>query len=228
MQLDVMLFAAGFGTRMRPLTDSRPKPLIDVAGKPLLDHALDIVRAAPHRRIVVNSHYLGDQIAAHLHGQDVAISHEADQILDTGGGLKAALPLLGAPQVATLNTDAIWSGPNPLATALAAWQPDQMDALLLCLPAENAIGRKGPGDFTLDAEGRISRGGPFVYSGLQILKPGLVADHPGAVFSLNAVWDRLIASGRAYGTLFPGQWCDVGHPGGIAEAEALLRKPRDV
>lgn len=228
MQLDVMLFAAGFGTRMRPLTDTRPKPLIEVAGKPLLDHALDIVRAAPHRRIVVNSHYLGQQIADHLRGQDVALSHEEAQILDTGGGLKAALPLMGAPQIATLNTDAVWTGPNPLATALAAWQPDRMDALLLCLPAAHAIGRKGPGDFSLDAEGRISRGGDLVYSGLQILKPGFVADHPGEVFSLNAVWDRLIASGRAHGTLFPGHWCDVGHPGGIAEAEALLRKAADV
>ena len=123
----VMLFAAGFGTRMKPLTDSRPKPLIKVAGKPLLDHALDLVRAEGAPRTVVNSHYLGAQIAAHLDGQDIATSYE-DTILDTGGGLRHALPLLGDQTVFTMNTDAVWAGPNPLRMLADHWNPDQMEA----------------------------------------------------------------------------------------------------
>lgn len=216
-----MLFAAGFGTRMRPLTDTRPKPLVEVAGRALLDHAIALADAAGAPRIVVNAHYRADQIVAHLAGRpDIAVSVEAPEILDTGAGLRHAAPLLAAETVWTLNTDAVWTGPNPLTTLAAAWDPARMDALLLLLPRDRARGRAGPGDF-VSAGGRLSRGDGSIYTGAQIIRMAAVEGKPGA-FSLNRVWDGAIARGRLHGVLHPGGWCDVGHPAGIAEAEAML------
>lgn len=217
----VMLFAAGFGTRMGALTEKRPKPLIEVAGKALIDHALDQCEGL---RKVVNTHYLADQIMAHLAGRDIAISHEADEILDTGGGLRAALPLLGQGPVFTLNSDAIWAGPNPLHVLQSGWQPDRMSALLLLAPLPQTHGRADPsqGDFALAADGRLIRGGPLLYLGAQILDPAGLLDMTPRAFSLNLLWNRLISEGRAYGVVYPGNWCDVGHPGGIPIAQDLI------
>src|SRR5690606_3470994 len=131
-----------------------PKPLIKVAGRSLLDRALEMGRQAGANRIAVNTHYLGGQIADHLAGTDVAISHEPE-LLDTGGGLRKALPLLGAGPVATLNPDVVWTGPNPLATLAQAWR-DDMDALLALVPLAQARARLGGGDFAMDAQGRIA------------------------------------------------------------------------
>lgn len=220
----LMLFAAGFGTRMGTLTATCPKPLIPVAGRPLIDHALALTEGLALRRIVANVHYLPDQIRHHL-GDRALISDESGKILETGGGLRAALPLLGAGPVFTLNTDAVWTGANPLATLAAAWQPERMDALLLLLPAAEARGFRGTGDFLLGADGRISRakGAPgLAYLGAQIVKTEGLADISERVFSLNLLWDRAIAAGRACGVVHQGGWCDVGRPEGIAEAEALL------
>lgn len=219
-----MLFAAGFGTRMGTLTANTPKPLIKVAGKPLIDHALTLVDAAKVGKTVVNLHYLGDQIARHLQGRDIALSWEHTQILETGGGLKAALPLLQADTVFTLNTDAVWSGQNPLIELRAAWDPEKMDALLLLLPADKALGHSGKGDFLLTPDGRISRAAGAaapIYLGAQILKTQGLTAVTEPVFSLNLLWDQAIAQGRAYGLLHQGGWCDVGHPEGIALAETL-------
>ncbi|VDS06955.1 Bifunctional protein GlmU [Paracoccus haematequi] len=217
----LMIFAAGLGTRMRPLTDSLPKPLIPVAGRTLLDRALDLGRDAGAGPVVVNTHYLGDQIAAHLADRDVAISDEPGTILDTGGGLRQALPLLGQGPVMTLNPDVVWTGPNPLAALNAAWR-DEMEALLMLVPLDRATGRQGAGDFSLDAAGRISRRGDFVYGGAQIIRPDRLARIPDAAFSLNRLWDLLIAEGRAFGIAHPGGWCDVGYPQAIPLAEAML------
>jgi MurNAc alpha-1-phosphate uridylyltransferase len=217
-----MLFAAGFGTRMGALTRDRPKPLIEVGGRCLLDHALALTEAAGVTRRVVNAHYRADQLAAHLAGRDVALSVESPDILDTGGGLRQALPLLGAGPVLTLNTDAVWTGPNPLDTLRAAWDPARMDALLLLLDPDRASGHDGAGDFAMDAAGRLSRGPGLVYSGAQIIVPDGLAGIAEASFSLNRLWDRIGAAGRLYGVRHPGGWCDVGHPGGIAVAETLL------
>lgn len=218
----VMLFAAGFGTRMGALTADRPKPMVEVAGRPLIDHALDI--AAGARRIVANVHYRPEALAAHLAARGVLVSHE-DPILETGGGLRAALPLLGPEPVMTLNTDAIWTGLNPLAQLADAWDSNRMDGLLLLLP-DRAAGR-GAGDFVMDGEGRLTRARGArgaVYLGAQILRTeGLLAISE-TVFSLNVVWDQMIAKGRLFGTVHRGGWCDVGHPAGIAEAEALLAR----
>ena len=221
MRPPLMIFAAGLGTRMRPLTDNHPKPLIKVAGQTLLDRALQIGREAGVGQIVVNSHYLGEQIAAHLAGQDIAISDESDLLLDTGGGLRQALPLLGEGPVMTLNPDVIWTGPNPLTGLLEAWD-DRMDALLTLIPVERAMARVGGGDFAMDDSGRLTRQGDFVYGGAHMIRPERLAEIPEEAFSLNRIWDLLIAEGRAFGTVHPGGWCDVGRPEAIAQAEGLL------
>lgn len=216
-----MIFAAGLGTRMGALTRDRPKPLIPVAGKPLLDHALDL--ACPvAQTIVVNTHYLAPQIAAHLAGTDIRISHEPGPVLETGGGLRAALPLLGPGPVFTLNSDAVWRGPNPLAALRDAWDPTQMEALLLVLDRPQAIGHTGLGDFALDDDRRLTRAPGLVYAGAQIIDPAGLAAIPDAVFSLNRLWDAMIARRTLFGLRYAGQWCDVGRPDSIPLAEAML------
>ena len=222
MPLPLMIFAAGLGTRMRPLTDTCPKPLIRVGDRTLLDRALDLGRDAGCAPIAVNTHYLGQQIADHLAGQDVAISPEPQTILDTGGGLRQALPLLGRGPVMTLNPDVVWTGPNPLSALQAAWDGDRMDALLALIPLAQATARKGAGDFSMTDDGALTRKGDFVYAGAQIIRPDLLADIPDAVFSLNLLWDRLIARGRVFGMVHRGGWCDVGYPEAIPMAQALL------
>lgn len=222
--LPLMLFAAGFGTRMGALTTNTPKPLINVAGKPLIDHAMDIAVGAGIFRMVVNLHYLGDQIANHLQDRDVAFSWERGKILETGGGLKAALPLLGDGPVLTLNTDAVWTGRNPLTQLLETWDPAKMDALLLLLPASQALGHSGKGDFLLSDDGKITRADGAdapIYLGAQILKTSPLSAITEPVFSLNRLWDVAISKRRAFGVIHQGGWCDVGHPGGIALAEGL-------
>lgn len=222
----LMLYAAGFGTRMGALTANRPKPLIPVAGRALIDHALALAEGLAEP-IVVNTHYRADQIAAHLAGRKVSISHETPDILETGGGLKAALNLLGDGPVFTLNSDAVWAGPNPLRVLADAWR-DDMGALLLMAPLAQAVGHKGRGDFALAADGRITRGGDMVYLGAQIVDPAGLADIPERAFSLNRYWDRMIAEGHGHGVVYTGQWCDVGAPEGIVAAEAMLARVTDV
>ena len=214
----VMLFAAGFGTRMGDLTRNRPKPLVQVGGKALIDHALDLTKGMAPR--VVNTHYLADQIHAHLAGSNVTISHETTEILDTGGGLRQALPMLGNGPVFTLNSDAVFKGENPLNFLQEHWRPDIMGALLLCVPMERAEGRKGAGDFSL-YDGRLRRGGDLVYTGAQIMRTDRLSDMPQGPFSLNLLWDAMAQDGRLFGVIYPGYWCDVGHPGGIALAEEM-------
>ena len=224
-QFPVMLFAAGFGTRMGALVRDRPKPLLRVGGKSLLDHALHLADQAGCAPRVINAHYLADQIADHVQGRDVTVSHEADEILDTGGGLRAAMQMLGRSPVMTLNTDAVWTGRNALEELAEGWDQDRMDALLLLSPAERVLGHSGTGDFLLDVEGRVARakGRPgFVYLGAQIVRTDVLATIPQRAFSLNLLWDRMIAEGRAFGVVHQGGWCDVGRPEGIALAEGML------
>lgn len=222
----LMVFAAGFGTRMGALTAKSPKPLITVAGRTLLDHALNQADGLGLRQIVVNLHYLGDQIADHLKARpEIKLSWEREQILETGGGLRQALPLLGPGPVFTLNSDAVWAGANPLRLLSDHWDATRMDALLLLAEPEAALGYGGSGDFTLAPDGRISRAGPkgLAYLGAQILNPSGLSGIAETGFSLNLLWDRMIAEGRVFGLRYPGGWCDVGRPEGIVMAETLLR-----
>ena len=217
-----MLFAAGFGTRMQHLTAHQPKPLVQVAGQALIDHAVHIGQDAGADPIVANLHYLPHMLETHLQGSGVRTLREAPDILETGGGLRNALPLLGPDPVATLNTDAVWAGPNPIRMLMDAWDPAQMDALLICVPMDHVHGRDAGGDFSIDAAGRLHRGGDTVYGGAQILKTDLLHDVPDAAFSLNVVWNMMAQRDRLFGLPYPGHWCDVGHPGGIAQAETML------
>lgn len=228
-----MLMAAGLGKRMRPLTATRPKPLIQVAGQPLIDHALDRIEEAGIRRTVVNVHYLADAIEAHLRarakrtGAEYIISDERVQLLETGGGLVKALPLLGDQPFLCAASDNLWlNGPFDSIRQMAAlWDPAIMDVLLLMVPHAHATGHKGPGDFHMDGMGRVTRRrpgrmAPFVFTTLQIISPALIADPPSDHFSTNIFWDRAIAAGRAYGMVHSGLWFDVGTPEAIALVEA--------
>lgn len=217
-----LLFAAGLGTRMRPLTDDRPKPLVEVGGTALIDHALALVTPLNLPRVVANTHYRGEMIARHLAGRGVAISHEAPEVLETGGGLKQALPLLGPGPVFTLNTDAVWSGPNPLTGLRSAWNSERMDALLLCVPKDRTRGHKGKGDFLLDGEGRLSRGPGLIYSGVQIIKTEGLTAIPDKAFSMWELWRPMLEAGRMFGLAYDGGWCDVGYPEAIEIAEEMM------
>jgi MurNAc alpha-1-phosphate uridylyltransferase len=222
---DVMILAAGFGTRMGALTADRPKPLIEVAGRALLDHALEAARDGGGR-IAVNAHYRAEQIAAHLAAHpDIQLSVETPEILDSGGGVKRALPHLGSTPIATLNADAVWAGPGPLTALAGAWDGARMGALMLLVPRDRATGRQGGGDVAMDAEGRLTwdrTEAGLVHTGAQLIDPALVAARPEMAFSLRDIWQDQMDRGRLFGVIYPGRWADVGHPGGIAEAEAML------
>ncbi|MGJ8611473.1 MAG: nucleotidyltransferase family protein [Octadecabacter sp.] len=214
----ILLFAAGLGTRMAPLTDTRPKPLVTVAGRTLLDHA----RAqCIGLKTVVNTHYFANQIVDHLRDTDVLISDETDALLETGGGLKRALPLLGGNPVFTMNTDAVWNGPNPIHALSQTWRP-QMDALLLMIPRDAAVGHTGKGDFDIDANGCLTRGTDYVYSGVQIIRTHGLAQITDHAFSMWALWGDMLESRKMFGTVYDGKWCDVGRPENIAMAENML------
>ena len=222
----LMILAAGFGTRMGALTHDRPKPLIEVAGRTLVDRALDLTLTAPVGPVVVNLHYRGAQLERHLQGRDVTLAWEPE-ILETGGGLKAALPLLGEGPVMTLNPDAVWTGANPLFTLAEAWR-DDMAGLLLVAPNASVNGRVGePADFVMDEGGRLTRAmgaqDGVVYLGAQIVRADWVSAWPEVKFSMNRIWDQMIAAGQLRAVLHQGGWCDVGTPEGIVAAEALLR-----
>lgn len=217
-----LLFAAGFGTRMGTLTADLPKPLLKVSGKALIDHTLDMVNDIKPLRLVANLHYKPDILTRHLAPKNVALSYEFPDILETGGGLRAALPLLGPGPVFTLNTDAIWRGPNPLTLLLDHWNPTKMDALLVGLRPENTIGHTGTGDFLIDNDGHATRGPGLIYGGVQIIKPDGLDQIPDKVFSLNLMWDKMLAAQRLFIIEYPGKWCDVGHPAGIEMAEKML------
>lgn len=226
-----MVFAAGFGTRMGSLTADRPKPLLPVGGTPLLDHTLDLVTGAGIGRAVVNLHYRGEMIRAHLDGRkapEVVFSQEQPDILDTGGGVVQALHMLGEAPFATINADTVFLGVNPLSELSGAWpaSEDDVDALMLLVPVELTVAYSRAGDFFVE-NGRPRRRrtedrAPYVYAGAQLIRPSAFAEPPGRVFSLNVVWDRLLDAGRLGSVIYPGRWVDVGTPEGLEAADRLL------
>ena len=220
MTRPILLFAAGKGTRMAPLTDNLPKPLIHVAGKTLLDHAYDFAKEAGCGPVVINTHYLGHMIRDHVAGRDVVISDESALLRETGGGLRFALPLLGQDVVVTMNTDAVWHGPNPVAQLLAAWRPE-MEALLLTVPKDRVIGHPGAGDFALTTSGKLRWGRDLIYTGVQMLRTERFAAMTQEVFSMHPVWEALIADNAMDAAIYDGSWCDVGQPSSIPLAEAM-------
>lgn len=229
-----MVMAAGLGKRMRPLTATRPKPLVEVAGRPLIDHALARLEAAGVRKAVVNVHYLADALEAHLAKRpgmmEIAVSDEREQLLETGGGLVKALPLLDADPFLVANSDNLWvDGPIDSLRLLATnWDDARMDALLLLVPLARAHCHTGRGDFHMSATGALRRRGPhgvapFVFTGVQMMSKRLLAgDVPDGPFSTNILWDRAIAEGRLHGAVHQGLWFDVGRPESIRRAEDIL------
>ena len=222
-----MVLAAGLGTRMRPLTSDRPKPLIEASGRTLIDRTLDCLQEIGIDRAVVNLHYYPNMMRRHLAQRDapqIEFSDESGELLETGGGIVRALPMLGDDPFVVINSDNIWLGDRALLPLVEAWNPDEMDVLLLLVPIDTAVGYTRSGDFSLDDKGRLVRRGdnptaPLVFSGAQIMKPEVFADAPEGPFSLNVIWDQVIASGRACGIVHTGGWCDVGSPGGLKLAE---------
>jgi N-acetyl-alpha-D-muramate 1-phosphate uridylyltransferase len=229
-----MVLAAGLGMRMRPLTDDRPKPLVEVAGKAMIDHCLDKLVDAGVRRAVVNAHYLPDKLIEHLRRRqapEVVVSDERDLLLETGGGMIKALPLLGTEPFFCLNSDNLWlDGPQDVFRQLsAAWRPETMDALLLLVPHARALNYKGKGDFHLDGLGRISRRrsgriAPFIYSGIQLVSQRLLRDAPQGPFGTMTLWERAIEEGRLFGVTHLGLWFEVGSPGAIAPTELAMAR----
>ena len=228
-----MIMAAGKGTRMMPLTADRPKPLVEVGGVALLDHVLDHLRDAGVGKIVVNAHYLADQVEAHLAAHatdfDVSISDERELLRDTGGGLVQALPMISDDPFICVNADNWWTnnGQNAISRLMAHWDAARMDVLMLLVPLATAYNSQGIGDFKMDADGRLSRRvgdapAPYVWTGIQLLSKKLIVDPPSDVFSTNVFWDRAIAEGRCMGLVHEGMWFDVGYPAAISATEDRL------
>lgn len=226
-----MVLAAGLGKRMRPLTAAQPKPLVRVGGKPLIDYSLDHLAEAGVSKAIVNVHYLGDALKAHL-GQRAApaltISDERELLMETGGGLVKAQALLPDPFFC-LNSDNIWlDGPRDVFRELSdAWDPQRMDALLLMVSHKRAHNYEGKGDFHLDPHGRIARRrsgriAPYIFTGIQLVSHRLLRDPPEGPFSTNVLWQRAIEEGRLFGLAHTGEWFEVGTPGAIGPTEAWL------
>jgi N-acetyl-alpha-D-muramate 1-phosphate uridylyltransferase len=231
-----MVLAAGIGERMRPLTLRIPKPLVPLAGRPLIDHVLDRLAQAGVQTAIVNVHYLPDQLEGHVLGRHckppkVLVSDERGVLLDTGGGAKKALPLLGRGPFFIHNADSVWSeGASPaLPRMLRQWNPAAMDCLLLLAPVATSIGYAAKGDFSMAPDGRLARRGegevvPFAFAGVSLCDERLFKDSPGGRFSLNLLWDKALVKGRLYGVRLDGRWMHVGSPEALAEAEVLFER----
>lgn len=231
-----MVLAAGLGTRMRPLTDLLPKPLIRVAGKPLIDWTLDRFANAGVERAVVNVHYRADQLEAHLatrQSPEVIISDERSLLMETGGGLKKARRVLGEAPVFCTNTDAILvdHGAEPCAALAARWDGARMDALLLLAHIADISGYDGKGDFSLEEmrpRWREGDSAPYVFTGLQIIRPALLDNTPDGPFSTRLLWDKAMAAGRLFAIVHDGPWMHVGDPAGLELATQFFDKMSNV
>lgn len=228
-----MVLAAGLGTRMRPLTDATAKPLLEVAGRSMIDRLLDSLAAAGVKKAVVNVHWCADQVEAHLKKRsdiEIVISDEREAVLETGGGLAKARPLLGDDPIFVVNTDAFWepTGPDPLRDLAVSFKMEPMDELLLLADTKRCLGFPGAGDFLLDKAGKLTRRGdapsaPWAYAGLRILKPQLYDDAPIEPFSANRIWNDLLPKERMFGHPLDRFWLHVGDPGALKDAEFWLR-----
>ena len=229
-----MVLAAGLGTRMRPLTDDRPKALVEVGGQALIDHVLDRLAQAGVTTAVVNVHWFADRLEAHLaargRGPRIAISDEREELLETGGGLKKAHPLLGDEAVFVANIDSVWAdggNANWADELIRLWDPTKMDACLLLAKREGSIGFEGNGDFFLADDGKLTFRGeapaaPFAYMGVHITRPDYADGGPDGPFSLSPLWRASAKAGRLYGCVLDGDWMHVGDPQARDEAEARL------
>jgi len=221
---DVMLLAAGLGTRLRPLTDTMPKPLVPVAGVPLIERIMANAQAEGAKRFVANAHYRADQILAHFGGL-LKVSRE-ETLLDTGGGVKAALPMLHSDPFIVMNTDAFWPAGSdaPLGRMLTRYEAAGAEIMLLCVHPRDATGFARSHDFCLAPDGRITRdwGAPVIYGGVAVMSKALFADTPDGPFSLNLLFERAIERETLHGVALAASWFHVGDPAALAEAERRL------
>jgi N-acetyl-alpha-D-muramate 1-phosphate uridylyltransferase len=233
MPQTAMVLAAGLGKRMRPLTATRPKPLVEVAGRTLLDRALDRVERAGIGTAVVNAHYFAGQIEAAVAARpgtlDIRVSDERAELLETGGGVAKAMPLIDADPFFVINADNMWidGSADTLRLLAQRWDAEAMDALLLLVPLARAAGYDGRGDFHLDPFGVVAPRGevrvaPFVYSGIQLISKHLFDGEPVEPFSMWRAWNKALATGRLFGAVHQGLWFHVGTPASVGETEALL------
>jgi len=228
-QFNAMIFAAGFGTRMRYLTQNMPKPLVPVLGKPMIDHAIALTDQAGCKQTIVNTHYHAEQLEKHLSQfPNVVTINEAPNILETGGGLKNALPIIGTAPVVTMNCDMIWIGDNPITQLMQNWDKFDADALLMLLPINQAHGYLGQGDFSMNNTGHLTKRNershvPYVYGGVQIIRTEGLKEFTSPAFSISKLWDQMITQNRLKGIVYDGEWVDVGHPEGIEAAQTLVR-----
>ncbi|MBM3492141.1 MAG: nucleotidyltransferase family protein [Alphaproteobacteria bacterium] len=232
MPQNAMVLAAGLGTRMRPLTEMLPKPLVMVGGRPLIDRTLDRFEEVGVEHVVINLHHKGGLLRSHLSGRlqpRLSFSDESESLLDTGGGVAKALPLLGRAPFFVANGDALWFDGygNALRRMAGLFEPAAMDALLLLSPTVGAIGYRGLGDFFMQADGRLqrrqqTRAAPFVFTGVQLLAPDLFRACPQGAFSLNRLYDRAAESGRLFGLRHHGDFMAIDTLEALAEAEAAL------
>lgn len=226
----VMILAAGFGKRMRPLTLERPKPLVPLLGKALIDWCLDRIKAHGIEDLVINTHYLGQMIEDRYKDDPRIRFSPEEEILETGGGVQNALPLLGDKPILVCNSDTVWlEGPIPaLARLEAFWNPDEMDALLLMQPTFRAFGYQGFGDYHMNGHGGLSRRretevAPFLFAGVQILKPSLFAGEQPGAFSLNRIYDKAEKAGRLFGLVHDGEWYHLGTPDALEDATGIIQ-----
>ena len=224
-----MILAAGRGERMRPLTDTMPKPLIAVAGRSLLERSLDRLIAHGVTNIVVNVHHLGQQIADRVEGRARIVYEE--RLLETGGSVKNALPLLGDGPFFVLNGDGLWrekSG-TMLERLEMKWNPERMDALLLLHPVHKVIGREATdrGDYFIEPGGRARYRGiaslaPYVFASVSVCDARLFQDSPEGAFSLLKLWNQAEDKGRLFAVFNDGDWFHIGTPQALAEAERMM------
>jgi MurNAc alpha-1-phosphate uridylyltransferase len=237
-----MVLAAGLGTRMRPITDTIPKPLVKIAGKPLIDYALDTLKAAGCEKVVVNVHWLADQMEAHLAGyrdMEIIISDERAELLNSGGGLAKGLKLLDPGPAYVMNADLFWIGETwdeltNLERLAGFFDPARMDMALLCVRPENTTGHEGGADFAMGGKGELVRYRPVdgglpegegvVYAGAIVMDSRLLDDAPESAFNLNIYFDRAIAAGRLFGLILDGHWVTAGTPEAIEDAEEAVRE----
>jgi MurNAc alpha-1-phosphate uridylyltransferase len=232
-----MVMAAGHGTRMRPLTNDRSKAMVEVGGKPLIDHMLDRLMETGIERAIVNVHAHADHLENHLRKRpsrlEIIISDERDALLETGGGVVKALPLLGIEPILICNIDAIWIEFAPVLKHLqTAWDPAKMDELLLLARKDMTLGHDGAGDFDLAPSGHLCRRSgemaQYYYSGVQIFKPSLAQGFPEEKFSRNEIWDASLAARGLFGTVMPAFWMHVGDPRAKIAAEAVLKQAHHI
>lgn len=228
-----MVMAAGHGTRMRPLTNDRAKAMVELGGKPLIDHMLDRLAAVGVERAIVNVHAHADHLEAHLRkrttGPKIIISDEREALLETGGGVVKALPLLGGDPIFICNIDAIWlEFGSVLPAMLRMWEPDKMDELFLLARRDWALGYDGQGDFDMMADARLRRRegetARHIYAGVEIFKPRLARGFEAKKFSRNLIWNETLKARRVFGLQLAGYWMHVGDPRALMAAEAVLKQ----